>query len=333
MSQDTLNVLVLLGGPDRERPVSLQSGGEVAKALRAAGHTATEADVMPDDLSAVEDAKTHGIDVVFPVLHGPWGEGGPLQAVLEASGLPYVGCRQDAAARCMDKWATKRVARELGIPTAEAELLTSPAQSRTVKAPVVIKAIDEGSSFGMAICHTEEEADAAVAELLGTYKQVMAERFVDGGELTVGVLEDHTQWDGRLARQATQPESTTGGTPVPPGSGSACALPVIKIVPAVDFYDYEAKYTRDDTAYLFDAEPPEVLALVQDYAVRAFRGLGCRHLARIDFMLDADQRPWLLEANTMPGFTSHSLVPKAAAEAGVPFPELCDKLVRMALAD
>lgn len=346
MSQDTLNVLVLLGGPDRERPVSLQSGGEVAKALRAAGHTATEADVMPDDLSAVEDAKTHGIDVVFPVLHGPWGEGGPLQAVLEASGLPYVGCRRDAAARCMDKWATKRVARELGIPTAEAELLTSPSQSRAVKAPVVIKAIDEGSSFGMAICHTEAEADAAVAELLGTYKQVMAERFVDGDELTVGVLEEPIGRTGIPACHPAQPESTLADAScsdspgLRPATGrNACptegvvALPVIKIVPAVDFYDYEAKYTRDDTAYLFDAEPPEVLALVQDYAVRAFRGLGCRHLARIDFMLDADQRPWLLEANTMPGFTSHSLVPKAAAEAGVPFTELCDKLVRMALAD
>lgn len=307
MSQDTLNVLVLLGGPDRERPVSLQSGGEVAKALRTAGHTATEADVMPDDLSAVEDAKTNGIDVVFPVLHGPWGEGGPLQAVLEASGLPFVGCRQDAAARCMDKWATKRVARELGIPTAEAELLTSPAQSRTVKAPVVIKAIDEGSSFGMAICQTEAEADAAVADLLSQYRQVMAERYIVGDELTVGVLVD------------------TGGSPT--------ALPVIKIVPAVAFYDYEAKYTRDDTQYLFDAEPPAVLDQVQRFAEQAFAGLGCRHLARIDFMLDADQRPWLLEANTMPGFTSHSLVPKAAAEAGVPFPELCDKLVRMALAD
>lgn len=307
MSQDTLNVLVLLGGPDRERPVSLQSGGEVAKALRAAGHTVTEADVMPDDLSAVEDAKTNGIDVVFPVLHGPWGEGGPLQAVLEASGLPFVGCRQDAATRCMDKWATKRVARELGIPTAEAELLASTTQARTVKAPVVIKAIDEGSSFGMAICQTEAEADAAVADLLSQYKQVMAERYIVGDELTVGVLVD------------------TGGSPT--------ALPAIKIVPAVAFYDYEAKYTRDDTQYLFGAEPPAVLEQVQRYAEQAFAGLGCRHLARIDFMLDADQRPWLLEANTMPGFTSHSLVPKAAAEAGVPFPELCDKLVRMALAD
>lgn len=311
---------MLLGGPDRERPVSLQSGGEVAKALRAAGHNVTEADVMPDDLSAVEDAKTHGIDAVFPVLHGPWGEGGPLQAVLEASGLPYVGCRRDAAARCMDKWATKRVARELGIPTAEAELLTSPSQARTVKAPVVIKAIDEGSSFGMAICQTEAEADAAVADLLSQYKQVMAERYIVGDELTVGVLVE--QASGVLQ---------TGRMPVPPWEPRA--LPVIKIVPAVAFYDYEAKYTREDTQYLFDAEPPAVLEQVQRFAEQAFTGLGCRHLARIDFMLDADQRPWLLEANTMPGFTSHSLVPKAAAEAGVPFPELCDKLVRMAIGE
>lgn len=302
--------------------MSLQSGGQVAQALREAGHRVTESDVMPDDLSAIEGAKRSGVDVVFPVLHGPWGEGGPLQVVLEASGLPFVGCKADAAARCMDKWAAKQVARELGIPTAEAELLTSASQTRTVKAPVVVKALDEGSSFGMAICHTEVEADAAVAELLGMYEQVMAERFIAGGELTVGVLE------GALVEQASG-LLETGKMPVPPLEPSA--LPVIKIVPAVDYYDYEAKYTRDDTVYLFDAEPPEVLALVQDYALRAFRGLGCRHLARIDFILDADRRPWLLEANTMPGFTSHSLVPKAAAHAGVAFPVLCDRLVRMAM--
>lgn len=309
MPSESLNVLVLRGGPDRERPVSLQSGGQVAQALRDAGHSVIESDVMPDNLSAIENANADRVDVVFPVLHGPWGEGGPLQAILEESGLPFVGCKADAAARCMDKWAAKQVARELGIPTAEAEVLTSASQARTVKAPVVVKALDEGSSFGMAICHTEAEADAAVAELLGQYQQVMAERFIEGDELTVGVIAGLDPSDPNL-----------------PG-----ALPVIKIVPAADFYDYEAKYTRDDTQYLFDAEPPEVLQLVQDYAVRAFRGLGCRHLARVDFMLDAQKRPWLLEANTMPGFTSHSLVPKAAAEQGILFPELCDRLVRMAM--
>ncbi|XAM01438.1 D-alanine--D-alanine ligase [Phycisphaeraceae bacterium D3-23] len=309
MPEPKLNVLVLLGGPDRERPVSLQSGGQVAQALRDAGHTVTESDVMPDDISAIEDAKAGGVEVVFPVLHGPWGEGGPLQAVLESSGLAFVGCRPDAAARCMDKWAAKAIAHELGIPTAPAEVLTSITQPRTVKAPVVIKALDEGSSFGMAICHTEPEAEAAVAELLKTYKQVMAERYIAGDELTVGVLEGFDAAEPRLPR----------------------ALPVIKILPAAAFYDYDAKYTRDDTSYLFDAEPPDVLQQVQDYALRAFRGLGCQHLARIDFMLDADKRPWLLEANTMPGFTSHSLVPKAAAHAGIAFPALCDRLVRMAL--
>ena len=327
MPSDSLNILVLHGGPDRERPVSLQSGGEVAKALRAAGYGVTESDVLPDDLSVIEDAKGGGIDVVFPVLHGPWGEGGPLQVILEQSGLPFVGCKADAAARCMDKWAAKAIARELGIPTAEAEVLTSPSQVRTVQAPVVVKALDEGSSFGMAICHTEEEADAAVADLLGTYSQVMAERFIAGDELTVGVLAD-----SRLRRAADRNVCPTDSADACPTEG-ATALPVIKIVPAVDFYDYEAKYTRDDTVYLFDAEPPEVLELVQYYAVRAFKGLGCRHLARIDFILDSDKRPWLLEANTMPGFTSHSLVPKAAAQDGIAFPVLCDRLVRMALSE
>ncbi|MFI4860408.1 MAG: hypothetical protein ACIAXF_06980 [Phycisphaerales bacterium JB063] len=321
--------------------MSLQSGGEVAKALRAAGHTVTESDVTPDDLSAIESAKAGGVDAVFPVLHGPWGEGGPLQAILEQSALAFVGCKADAAARCMDKWTTKQVAHELGIPTAPAEVLTSPTQPRTVKAPVVIKALDEGSSFGMAICHTEEEADAAVAELLGTYQQVMAERYIQGDELTVGVLETKPSRTGIPACHPAQPDpsladaSCSDSSGLRPATGrNACppvALPVIKIVPAVAFYDYEAKYTRDDTVYLFDAEPAEVLRPVQDSAERMFKALGCRHLARIDFILDQDKRPWLLEANTMPGFTSHSLVPKAAKQAGIAFPELCDRLVRMAL--
>ena len=316
MDHDALNILVLRGGPDRERDVSLQSGGQVAQALRAAGHGVTESDVTPEDLSALQGLARGGVDVVFPVLHGPWGEGGPLQAILEQSGLPFVGCRAEAATRCMDKWAAKVVAGRLGIPTAEAQLLTQVSDERTVKAPVVIKALDEGSSFGMAICHTEAEADAAVADLLSRHKQVMAERYIAGDELTVGIVE----------QACGVPET---GKPSAPPLGPQ-ALPVIKIVPAAAFYDYEAKYTRDDTQYLFDAEPPEVLEEVQGLALQAFRGLGCRHLARIDFMLDTDRRPWLLEANTMPGFTSHSLVPKAAARAGIAFPDLCDRLVRMA---
>lgn len=338
MAKSPLNILVLRGGPDRERPVSLQSGAQVAQALRDAGHTVYERDIMPDDLSAIDDAKGLGVQVVFPVLHGPWGEGGALQAILEDSGLAYVGCREAAARLCMDKWATKQALQEAGLPTAEAELIER-GQKRKLPAPCVVKALDEGSSFALSICHSEEEADAAVEALFNDHDRLMVERFVAGKELTVGVVEglelgEDSRWHGRPAREASQKSLPTGGTPVPPADQrSITALPPIHIVPAVAFYDYEAKYTREDTKYLFEIDLPSAcLKQITDSAVDAFRRLGCRHLARIDFMVDDQLHPYILEANTMPGFTSHSLVPKAAKHLGLAFPDLCDHLVRLALA-
>ena len=315
-----LTILVLRGGPDRERPVSLQSGGQVAQALRDAGHAVYERDILPDDLSAIDDAKKLGVQVVFPVLHGPWGEGGPLQAILETSGLAYVGCREKSARLCMDKWATKKVLQDAGLPTAEAELIER-GQKRRLAAPCVVKALDEGSSFALAICHSEAEADDAVAKLFADHDRLMVERFVAGKELTVGVVQG---LDAASAGKMPAPPDTQAGP---------TALPPIHIIPAVAFYDYEAKYTRDDTQYRFDIDlPPACIQSVSDSAKRAFETLGCRHLARIDFIVDDQLHLYILEANTMPGFTSHSLVPKAAKHLGLAFPDLCDHLVRLALA-
>lgn len=306
MAQAPLKLLVLRGGPDREREVSLNSGGQVAIALREAGHTVFERDITPDDLSALDDAKQLGVNAVFPVLHGPWGEGGPLQAILEGSGLPYVGCKEKSARLCMDKWETKQVLQDAGLPTAEAELLERGDQ-RTLPVPCVIKALDEGSSFALVICHREDEADAAVKQLFEDHGRLMVERFVAGQELTVGVIK-------------------TGDSNTP------TALPPIHIVPAVEFYDYQAKYTRDDTQYKFDIDLPSAcLDAVAESAKQTFEILGCRHLARIDFIVDDQLHPHILEANTMPGFTSHSLLPKAAKQAGIDFPDLCDRLARLAL--
>lgn len=330
MTKSPLKILVLLGGPDRERPVSLQSGGQVAQALRDAGHTVYERDILPDDLSALDDAKRLGCQVVFPVLHGPWGEGGPLQNVLEASGLPFVGCREQAARLCMDKWATKQKLQDAGLPTADAELL-SRGDKRTLPAPCVVKALDEGSSFALRICHSDEDADAAVAELFAEHDRLMVERFVAGKELTVGLIETGDRWDGRPARHESHETLMTGGTPIPPGI-IIKPLPPIHIIPAAAFYDYEAKYTRDDTQYYFDIDLPSAcLDAVSGAAKRAFEVLGCRHLARIDFIVDEQLNAYILESNTMPGFTSHSLVPKAAKHTGMTFPDLCDHLVRLAL--
>jgi D-alanine-D-alanine ligase len=312
MAKSPLKILVLRGGPDRERDVSLQSGGQVAQALRDAGHTVYERDATPDDLTALNDAKQLGVQVVFPVLHGPWGEGGPLQAILDEHGFAYVGCKETAARLCMDKWATKLALQDAGLPTAEAELIER-GNKRSIPAPCVVKALDEGSSYGLAVCPTEHDADAAVARLFEEHQRLMVERFVAGKELTVGIIEP--------VEHSSLPLADTGGV-----------LPPIHIVPAVAFYDYEAKYTRDDTQYKFDIDmDPACVQSVADTAKQAFQTLGCRHLARIDFIVDEQYNAYILEANTMPGFTSHSLVPKAAKHLGVTFPDLCDHLARLAL--
>ena len=300
-------VLVLRGGPDRERPVSLKSGGAVAVALREAGLTVEEADVSPDDLSALDMfLDRHPEGVVFPVLHGPWGEGGPLQHVLEARGCRFVGCGSVAAADCMDKARAKELAASKGVATPRSEVITS-SDVRTLRAPVAIKALSEGSSFGVRLARDEHEAQAAAQDLLGEFDRVLVEVMVDGPELTIGVIEDPT---------------VEGGLRV---------LPPIRVVPATVFYDFAAKYDRNDTQYCFDlAEAEAHRNTLCVMAVQAFRALGCRHLARIDFMVDKHDGPLLIEANTMPGFTDHSLLPKAAAKAGMPFGMLCRHLVGLA---
>jgi len=299
-----LRVLVLAGGPDRERDVSLVGGGQVADALRDAGHDVLQRDIMPDDLSALDDFADFAGDVVFPVLHGRWGEGGGLQRILSDRDLAYVGSGPAAASLCINKHLTKLTVAGHGIQTPQAQLLL-PGQKRTVPAPVVIKALEEGSTLGLAICKTEQQADAAQTSLSVDYPRLLAERYVPGKELTVGVLADE--------------------------QGEHTALPVIHIVPAGEYYDYNAKYQRDDTQYLFDIDlPDETLQQVRDWSLTACRALGVRHLGRVDFMVDQFNRPWFIEVNTMPGFTTHSLLPMAAARSGLNLAQLTDRLVRLA---
>jgi D-alanine-D-alanine ligase len=309
---EPLKVLVLRGGPDRERPVSMLSGAQVAAALREAGHEVREADITPDDLTALDLFDQWRGDVVFPVLHGKWGEGGPLQRLLEQRGLPFVGCREPAAALCIDKHRTKLALSEQGIDTPAFELIR-PDQAPTLKPPVVVKVPDEGSSIGLAICHTQGELDKALAELRTLAPALMIEQFIQGQELTVGVI------------------SPDAGSATPIGP---IALPPIHIIPATAFYGYEAKYDRDDTHYRFDLPGPADMAdRLRAIAQKAFEVLGCRHLCRVDFMLDREGRPWCLEVNTMPGFTTHSLLPMAARQAGLPLPQLTTRLARLGTAE
>lgn len=306
MSQTALKIMVLAGGPDQERPVSLQSGASVAQALMEAGHEVRQHDPQPDDLSFLDAIDDWGGDVVFPVLHGPWGEGGPLQRILENRGVAFVGCGSHAADLCMDKYRTKRAIERVDIPTARFELIQR-GQAPALAPPVVVKAPREGSSIDLKICRDADALADALRNLHTHHETLMIEQFIDGLELTVGVLGDAQASEG------------------------AVALPAINIVPKTAFYDYDAKYERHDTQYLFDIDlPADTLSRVSWYAVKAFRVLGCRDLGRVDFMIDRQANPYLLEVNTMPGFTSHSLLPMAAARHGLTMPSLTDRLVDQA---
>lgn len=308
MSAAKLKVMVLAGGPDRERPVSLQSGAQVTQALRDAGHDVLQHDINATDLSALDQFDRWPGDVVFPVLHGSWGEGGALQAILESRGVSFVGCGAKAADLCMDKYRTKQVLNQNDLPTPAFELLATP-DAPTLEPPVVLKALREGSSIDLVICHDPAKLLTAVSQLQQRHRELLVERYIQGKEITVGVIGD---------------------------AGRERALPPIRIIPADEYYTYEAKYLRDDTKYELDPAriglSPPILTGLQELAVKAFRALGCRHMSRVDFIVDQNDQPWILEVNTIPGFTSHSLLPKAAAHAGIPLPQLVDQLVQMAAA-
>ncbi|MCL4199150.1 MAG: D-alanine--D-alanine ligase [Phycisphaerales bacterium] len=298
------NVAVLAGGPDAEREVSLMSGREIAAAIDAAGRFAAKLHVIDrltaDDLSAIAG------DVIFPALHGPWGEGGPLQRLLEADGRPFVGCGSVAAEIAMDKMRTKEISQRIGVATPPACVLTSIDDACPVEPPLVLKPIDDGSSVDVLICRSADEVRRGRTQLHPRRKRLMAEKFIPGRELTVGLVGDRV--------------------------GS-----LIEIIPSVEFYDYEAKYTRDDTRYTVNPDlPAEHARRIKEDSLRLYRAIGCRDLARIDFRYDDATDParptwWMLEVNTMPGFTSHSLVPMGEAAGGAPMPLLCTRLVEMAL--
>jgi D-alanine-D-alanine ligase len=302
-----LNILVLGGGPDAEREVSLVSSRFVAESLATITGLTVRREVI-GRLSLPELRALPG-DVIFPVLHGGWGEGGPLQELLEQDGRPYVGSGPGAARIAMDKCATKLAAAGLGIPTAPSAILNTDDDGCPIELPVVVKPVHEGSSVGLHICRTREDWDKALAAVKTDRARFparvyMIEQAVLGGrELTVGVLD-----------------------------GSA--LPIIEIRPESGVYDYQAKYHRADTRYTAAPDlPGGVAERLREDAESLAEAIGVRHLARADFILDASGQPWLLEINTMPGFTDHSLLPMAAGHAGFSFAQLTRRLVEMALRD
>jgi D-alanine-D-alanine ligase len=298
-------VAVLFGGGSAEREISLKSGNAVLAALRGRG---VDAHAFDPASRPLQELKSEGFDRVFLILHGRGGEDGTAQGALELLGIPYTGSGVMASAVGMDKWRTKLLWRGAGLPVPDFAVLDAEsdftAVERRLGLPLFVKPANEGSSVGI----TKVKALGALAE---AYREaakhdslVLAERFVGGGEFTVAMLGE--------------------------GDGLR-ALPVVKIEPATEFYDYEAKYFRDDTRYLCPSGlPPEKEAEMQDLALRAFMVLGCRGWGRVDVLLDTDGTPYLLEINTAPGMTDHSLVPMAARVAGVEFPDLCLKVLELA---
>jgi len=302
--QERMKVAVLRGGVGREREVSLESGRCVAEALRAGGLDVVVSDIRPDDMEILE---SKDLDVFFLALHGQFGEDGQLQQVLEDRGLAYTGCGPEASRLAFDKMASKRLFQAAGVAVpavVEFGPGADPAQlNRQLKGRgdwFVVKPLRQGSSVGVYVVKSRDEAVAAAQKVRDEFGDCMVESFVEGREVTVGVL-------GR------QP------------------LPIIEIRSKTGWYDYQAKYLDDRTEYLFDTiEDETVRVRLADAAMACFDALGCRDFSRVDFIVSKDGTPYALEVNTIPGFTTHSLLPKAAARIGISMTELCIRIVHAA---
>lgn len=293
-----MRVTVLYGGPSAEREVSLVSGKAVIEGLKSAGHEVFGSDVSPTDLSGLD----HAADVIFPVLHGQFGESGELQEILEQRKLAFVGSGSKASRLGMDKIKTKQAWEKAGLPTPPWRRLDSanPRALEEIGAPCVVKAISSGSSIDVFVCKTMDEARTACDKIKSNHDAALIEKFIQGPELTVGLLEEK---------------------PLAP----------IRIVPKRGFFDFEAKYKAADTEHRFDTGlPASLVEQCRELARKANEVVGARDLARIDIMLDDQHRPYLLEINTLPGFTPKSLLPEAAKQAGVEFGPLVDRLVKRA---
>lgn len=292
-------VAVFMGGDSAERAVSLKSGQAVLSALQSAGVDAFGIDVRGCLLKTVEDPE---YDRVFIALHGRGGEDGTLQAILGQAGIPYTGSEVLASALAMDKLRTKYVFQGCGLPTPAFRAMTSASEAeeiiRSLGTPLSVKAAHEGSSIGIFKVHSASELVEAHRQASDIDDLVLVEKWIEGPEFTVSLLQDK-------------------------------ALPAIGLSTDHAFYDYDAKYLADDTRYRIPCGlAPDDEVRLQHLALDAFRVLGCRTWGRVDIMQDADGEFWLLEANTVPGMTDHSLVPMAAKAAGISFEELVVRILK-----
>ena len=299
-----LKIAVLTGGIGSERDISIQSGQCISQALIAGGFDVVTADIQPDNLDILDD---NSIDVFFPALHGEFGEDGRLQQILQDKSLVYTGSGPAASKLAFDKMVSKDFFAEVGVATpaaiefnADSDIEQLEIQLKYFENGYVVKPIREGSSVGVRIITDIQEVISAAEQNLKEFGDCMIEQFIPGKEITVGILEERT-------------------------------LPIIEIRTKAGFYDYQAKYIDEQTRYLFDTiTHPALITQIEQNAMDCFRALGCRHFARVDFMLSDEPIAYALEVNTIPGFTTHSLLPKAAAKAGLTMSDLCSKIVAAA---
>ena len=329
-----MKVAVLFGGTSSERDVSIASGSQVIQALREMGHEVVAVDTATGVLGPAQEQRLlasgvapippgrqqldmlatgnpaaiteapqmKDVDVVFLALHGGTGEGGQLQALLDLVGIPYTGSGMLGSAVAMDKDIAKRLVRAAGVPTPD--WLMAPVDAHQAAQflglPLIVKASKQGSTVGLSVVKREQDVDPAIADAFRFDDEVMLETFVPGRELTVPILAD-------------------------------AALPVGEIIPQHEIFDYECKYQPGMSQEIFPAElDDETARRAQELALTAHRALKLGGYSRIDFRMDADGELWFLEGNTLPGMTAASLFPKGARAAGISFPEVCDRICRLA---
>jgi D-alanine-D-alanine ligase len=291
---------VLMGGMSEERDISLKGGDAVYRALVKANYNAVTIDVARDAASRIVEEK---IELAFIALHGRYGEDGCIQGLLELMGIPYTGSSVLASAIAMNKVVTKKILLYHGIPTPIFNMFRSedPLTLRALKMPLIVKPISQGSTIGVEIVRGRGELTSAVNEAFRYGDAIMVENFIEGREFTVSIL------NGKV-------------------------LPIIEIRPREGIYDFKAKYIDNDTEYTVPAKLPEQLEKkLKRLAIDSYEAIGCRGHGRVDMVIDDESRPNVLEINTLPGMAEGSLLPKAAASAGIGFSSLVEEILLSAV--
>jgi len=298
---------VLMGGTSSERSISLKSGNAIVQALKRQSCDVRSLDLSEDEETAImEQIKGASIDVAFIALHGSWGEDGTIQSVLDKMGIPYTGSDEGSSKKAFDKITAQNLFKgnEISIPAYvtidRAHQNEHMSAVQDLGLPLVIKPSREGSSMGITIVEVMKDLPSALDRAWEFDQHALAERYIKGRELTVGILGDK-------------------------------ALPVVEICPSRPYFDFDAKYTKGLTEYIVPAQLPAPLAdQIRECALKAHRLLGCADFSRVDFMLDENNAYYVLELNTIPGFTETSLLPMAAAQTGIDFDHLCLNILEFA---